>query len=265
MLPRYYLAETADGWSIVDVVTNQPIATHPDQASALLAFAVLMQEEDDEVDEANDQAEADAMRDGPLTLCLRAAPEGTRRPIQIVGYAAVFNEAARIRDTVDGEPLTFTETIAPGAFASGLADSSVDPVALAHHDPAQVLGRRSAGTLRLREDLHGLAVEIDPPDTTLGRDLVESIRRGDLRGMSLGFAPRAGGLEWSSDYTACTVRDAVAAEVSIVTWPAYRGTSVALRSRAGAIAACSQARAARARRILRAVQMGRLIDATRGI
>jgi HK97 family phage prohead protease len=39
----------------------------------------------------------------------------------------------------------------------------------------------------LREDASGLYCEISPPDTTTGHDTVESIRRGDLDGMSFGF------------------------------------------------------------------------------
>jgi hypothetical protein len=43
--------------------------------------------------------------------------------------------------------------------------------ALVDHDSGRVIGRSKAGTLRLNEDDKGLAVEIDLPDTTDGRDL----------------------------------------------------------------------------------------------
>jgi hypothetical protein len=36
-------------------------------------------------------------------------------------------------------------------------------------------------------DDHGLHYEIDLPDTTLGTDVAELLRRGDISGSSLGF------------------------------------------------------------------------------
>ena len=53
------------------------------------------------------------------------------------------------------------------------------------HNRDHVLGRTTAGTLRLREDDHGLRVEIDPPASAAG--FVESVRRGDVNQMSFGF------------------------------------------------------------------------------
>lgn len=266
-LPRYYLLQSGETYQVMDAVTGTPIATHPDKASAFLALALLLDDEEDE-DENEGENELDAYAVGPgearggrLSLCVRAGQPGDTLPT-IVGYAAVFDQPTKVRDKHNGEELTYVESFAPGAFAESLADRSVDPVALAHHDPAQVLGRVSAGTLRLREDARGLAVEIDPPNTTAGRDMVASIARGDVRGMSVGFLPRSKGLEWSPDFTRCVVRRATAAEVSCVTWPAYGGTSIALKSRARAIArSASLARAVRARRALRALQSGRLVDA----
>lgn len=106
-------------------------------------------------------------------LEVRAATTGRT----IAGYAAVFNSTADIGDS-------FREVIAPGAFSGSMQN---DVVALIGHDRNRVLGRSSAGTLRLREDGVGLAVEIDLPDTTDGRDLAVLIERGDVSGMSFGF------------------------------------------------------------------------------
>jgi hypothetical protein len=49
------------------------------------------------------------------------------------------------------------------------------------------LGRNHAGTLSLVEDERGLKIEIIPPNTTWAKDLMESIRRGDVDQMSFGF------------------------------------------------------------------------------
>src|SRR5690349_20178291 len=108
---------------------------------------------------------------------LRAVPE---KPGTLVGYAAVFNSQSA---DLGG----FKEVIAPGAFTRSLSDAVTDPRALVSHDPQRILGRVSAGTLRLAQDDHGLRFEIDVPDTTYGRDLLESVKRGDIRGASFGF------------------------------------------------------------------------------
>lgn len=97
---------------------------------------------------------------------------------KIHGYAALFDEAYDVG--------WFMERIKPGAFAESLKDGD-DIRALFNHDPNMVLGRSGAGTLRLGEDKKGLWYEIDAPDTQVGRDLVESIRRGDITQSSFAF------------------------------------------------------------------------------
>ena len=76
------------------------------------------------------------------------------------GYAALFNSRAKIGDW-------FYEEIAPGAFSETLKTSDVR--ALINHDPGRVIGRMSAGNLRVAEDERGLSIEVDLPDTTDGR------------------------------------------------------------------------------------------------
>lgn len=138
----------------------------------------------------------------------------------IAGYAAVFNSETDIGGM-------FREQIARGAFKPSL---SGDVRALFDHDTSHVLGRTKAGTLRMTEDDHGLAVEIDLPDTQTGRDLRESMARGDIDGMSFGF--RVTKQEWdeSGEIPLRTIREVELFEVSVVTFPAYADTEVALRS-----------------------------------
>jgi HK97 family phage prohead protease len=137
----------------------------------------------------------------------------------IAGYAAVFNSVTDIGGM-------FREQIAPGAFKSSMAG---DVRALFDHDTSHVLGRTKSETLRLKEDAHGLAVEIDLPDTQTGRDLRESMTRGDIDGMSFGF--RVTKQEWdeSGEIPLRTIREVELFEVSVVTFPAYADTEVALR------------------------------------
>ena len=138
----------------------------------------------------------------------------------IAGYAAVFNSETDIGGM-------FREQIAPGAFKPSLTG---DVRALFDHDSSHVLGRTKSGTLRMSEDEHGLAVEIDLPDTQTGRDLRESMARGDIDGMSFGF--RVTKQEWdeSGETPLRTIREVELFEVSVVTFPAYADTEVALRS-----------------------------------
>lgn len=142
---------------------------------------------------------------------------------KIRGYAAVFNQLS--------QPLFMgiRERIRPGAFRQTLADGA-DVRALFNHDPSQILGRNGAGTLRLEEDQHGLKYEIDPPDTTVGRDLLVSLRRRDITQSSFGF--RSKDEEYKKE-NGEFIRDLVSVDlfdVSPVTYPAYTGASVSVRS-----------------------------------
>lgn len=146
----------------------------------------------------------------------------------ITGYAAVFNQRS---DLIWGE---FREVIAPGAFAESLTRDDIR--ALWQHDTAQVLGRKSAGTLTLEEDERGLRVEIHPPNTQTGRDAVELIKRGDVSEMSFGFSVAPQGDDWHEDPDGTiirTIRKAKLYEVSPVTFPAYPQTEVGMRSAFG--------------------------------
>lgn len=136
------------------------------------------------------------------------------------GYAAVYNSIADIGGY-------FNEQIAPGAFDGTLGG---DVRALFNHDTAHVLGRTIAGTLRLASDDRGLAVEIDMPDTAMARDLAVSMTRGDISGMSFGFNVTKQTWDESGPVILRTIESVELFEVSIVTFPAYDATDVAVRS-----------------------------------
>jgi hypothetical protein len=131
-----------------------------------------------------------------------------------VGYAAVFNSPS--------EPLPFTEIVAPGAFLRTLKTTN-DVKLLWNHDPGQVLGSRRSKTIRLIEDDKGLRVEADLPNTTLGNDTRELIKRGDVDSMSFGFSTIRD--KWSSDGSTRTLESVRLHEVSIVAFPAYTATA----------------------------------------
>jgi len=135
------------------------------------------------------------------------------------GYAAVFNAPS---EDLGG----FVEIIAPGAFVAALG---ADIRALWNHEDSEVLGRTRSGTLRLGVDATGLSCEIDLPDTATGRDAAALLARGDVDGMSVGF--RTIRDSWASveGKTVRTLLEVDLVEVSIVAFPAYPDTEVALR------------------------------------
>lgn len=153
---------------------------------------------------------------------LRAA--GDAKSPRLAGYAAVFNSPSQ---DLGG----FTETVMPGAFKRSLA-SDRDPLALVQHMPQLVLGRRSAGTLRLTEDARGLAFEIDMPPTQAAADLLVSVQRGDIRGASFAFSVPAGGDNWQErgGYVIRELREVNLHEITVTANPAYLDTSVAMRA-----------------------------------
>lgn len=149
---------------------------------------------------------------------LRVSKQG-----KLAGYAAVFNQYSESNGN-------WTEIIRPGAFSKSIKDKDVR--ALWNHDDSEVLGRTGNGTLKLSEDAHGLAIEIDPPKTATAQDRVELIRRGDVNQMSIGFITTKD-LWTTKGKDGMDTRDLLEIdlwEVSPVTFPAYPQTSIALRS-----------------------------------
>ncbi len=159
------------------------------------------------------------------TIELRAG--GSKSSPRLAGYASVFNSPSQ---DLGG----FRETVTPEAFKRTLS-SNADPLALVAHMPQLVLGRRSAGTLRLSTDSKGLAFEIDVPDTTAARDLMVSVERGDVRGASFAFTVPNGGDRWEvrGDNVVRELLDVDLFEITICANPAYTDTTVAQRAFAG--------------------------------
>lgn len=138
---------------------------------------------------------------------------------KITGYAAVFNSWADIGGW-------FRESIRPGAFAKTIRENDIR--ALMNHNENYVLGRNKAGTLTLREDSKGLAVEIDPVPATWANDLLTSMKRGDVNQMSFGFQVNKAENDFDKDERVLV--DVTLFDVSIVTFPAYPTTSAQVRS-----------------------------------
>lgn len=144
----------------------------------------------------------------------------------LIGYASVFGQMARVPGGY--------EQISRDAFDEVLTRSDTDAAAMINHDPAMLLGRQSAGTLRLKTDDEGLAFEVDLPDTSYANDLRQLVARGDMTGASFGFIPDTARSTWTRARDGSQVHTINAVsylrDVGPVTFPAYRGSAVALRS-----------------------------------
>lgn len=154
---------------------------------------------------------------------LQTRSQGDSETNVIEGYAAVFNSPTDIGGM-------FTEIIAPGAFVDAIT-SNEDIRALFNHDWNNVLGRTKSGTLRLSEDARGLKFEVDLPNTTLARDLSESLKRGDISQCSFGFIPTGETWDWEPEIPVRTINSVELHEISVVSIPAYEDTEVSLRSK----------------------------------
>lgn len=161
---------------------------------------------------------------------LRELEDGTKA---IEGYAAVFYRAddpgtqySLWEDSV--------ERISPLAFREALKRKD-DARALFNHNPDNLLGRVSAGTLGLKVDKVGLrySIRFDESDPDHQR-VARKLERGDLSGSS--FAFRATKVLWSTEkiegkrVDVRTVQDLELFDVGPVTYPAYQSTTAATRN-----------------------------------
>jgi HK97 family phage prohead protease len=114
-------------------------------------------------------------------LTLRAAGDGNRPVIE--GEAAVFDTETTIGSW-------FREVIRPGAFRAVLSESP-DVIGAFNHDWSFVLGRTSAGTMKLEETKTGLRYVIDVnPNDSQAMSVYEKVKRGDVTQSSFAFTVR---------------------------------------------------------------------------
>ena len=142
-------------------------------------------------------------------------------PDPITGYAAVF---------YDGTPGTEFEL--PGGVRERISRSAFDRavheddvVGLFNHDLNQLLGRTSAGTLRLSIDSRGLRYDIEPGETTLHSYVSSLQKRGDLTGSSFGFNVKKQSIRKDGDIYVRELEDVELFDVGPVVMPAYEATA----------------------------------------
>ncbi|MCM3600637.1 HK97 family phage prohead protease [Robertmurraya korlensis] len=152
---------------------------------------------------------------------IREDDDGNRT---LTGYAVKWEK----KSVVMGYYRKFREQFKYGAFSESLQRD--DQRFLWSHDTSKVLGRTKNNTLRLVEDSIGLRFELDLPKTTLGNDTYETIKRGDVDGVSFGFSMISEEIdEPDDDLMLRTVTKAKLLEVSAVAFPAYPDSEVSAR------------------------------------
>lgn len=144
--------------------------------------------------------------------------------LYINGYFAVFNSDYELWPGA-------TESIAPGAFDGSITG---DVRALYNHNDDIILGRASAGTLKLQQDSRGLwgEIKINKKDSD-AMNAYERIARGDIDGCSFGFDIKREEFRENQDGTVhwtITEVDPLY-EVSPCVFPAYEATSISARKR----------------------------------
>lgn len=158
------------------------------------------------------------MLEEPLEI--RAGTE--TEPTTISGYAIRFNT-----ETVIGG--WFREIIRSEAIPDDI--QSQDIRALWNHNSDYPLGRTKNDSLMLEKDEKGLRFTITPPETSWGKDAMESVKRGDVSGMSFGFYVNKD--RWTEETGKTPLRELLSVElleVSPVTFPAYPTTTAQARS-----------------------------------
>lgn len=152
---------------------------------------------------------------------VREGADGNR----IGGYASVFQRMSR--------PLGgFVEEILPDAFSRAQIEGFAGAVCRFNHDPNLLLGTISGRTLQLRTDRTGLYYDVLPPQSRA--DILELVKRGDIRHSSFAFRMTADGEEWTvsdQNYPLRRIHEiAELVDVAPVVNPAYPDATAGLRS-----------------------------------
>lgn len=147
---------------------------------------------------------------------------------KLEGYAVVYGSMS---EEINEGGRRFREIIKPGAATQALRAKDIR--AVYEHDPRQLLGRTSSGTLSLKEDAKGVFYSLDLPNTRLGNDVREMVSRGDLRGASLDMRLRPSDHSWkraNGEIIHEINGFSRIAEITLTSEPAYAETSAVLRS-----------------------------------
>jgi hypothetical protein len=155
---------------------------------------------------------------------VRISSKGKESGRRVEGYALLFNTPS--------DALDFEEVILPGALDGVIEKSNV--FALLNHDSSRgILARCKSGkgTLKLEIDSKGLLYSFDAPNTALGDELLEYLKRGEVTESSFAFTVKDDVWEKAGAKTRRTIKkfDELF-DVSPVYDAAYSKTTVSARA-----------------------------------
>ena len=142
--------------------------------------------------------------------------------MNVKGYAIRF-----------GEP----SVLLGGSFKEIIDNRSLDNVDMSNvyllnnHNTGDILGSTKGGTMNLTVTDRGLHFSADLPDTNLGRDTFELVKRGDLSNCSFGFTVDKDTWDVTQSPEVRTVTSiGQLKELTLTAFPAYETSSVSVRS-----------------------------------
>ena len=164
------------------------------------------------------------MKETRITEIRATDPAGNENAMILTGRPIVYDQPTTINDPA-GE---YIEVIKRGALDG--ADLS-DVRLIYNHDTNKVPLARTPKTMELETSAAGLEMKATLPNTEGAREVYESVKRGDLTGMSFAFTVEPGGDSYDPETNTRTItKIAKVYECSVVMFPAYPQTSVEARN-----------------------------------
>jgi len=166
------------------------------------------------------------LRFNPISLRVNLNEDGTESRI-ITGTAIVFNSQSEL---LNEQGIKFIETIAPEAVTPNLIAKSNIVMTYNHKNNTGLLARskKGTGTLTVILTEAGVDFSFEAPNSAIGDNVLESVKRGDLDACSFAFYVATGGDTWIKHgdiYFRSINKIELLTDFSIVINPAYTATS----------------------------------------
>lgn len=158
---------------------------------------------------------------------------------RISGLGSLYNSRTTL-----GHFFQWDEEVLPGAWRATITRDGADIRSMFNHDPSRLLGRTTAGSLRLSDTAAGLQYEVDiNTDDVNAMSVFSQVQRGDVSGASVWF--RVIGEKWTEptednglERPLRQITEGELFEVGPVVFPAFTETTAsAARALDGALAA----------------------------
>jgi uncharacterized protein len=174
---------------------------------------------------ARRQHQRDRLRMADLDRRAVTTPAARRltNPGYLDGLAVVYNSVTVLHEG----GVTLRELVRPDSMR--LPPGGRDVVSRFNHDPNQHLGRMASGSLVLTDTPQGVRFRVRLPNTTVGQDVAELVRAGELRGASFTFTVPPGGQDFRRTPDGGlmrTINRFTLYELGPVISPAYLSTTV---------------------------------------